>query len=440
MAHVRGPETAGRRPRVTRAEAPGAGHNPALYTHWCGALCARAHTLGSKLEGVAMDHLLNEITFISCRGREGTGKTALALNIAHILHKKFEAMVADRKLRDRDEYTRRHLAQMSVGYIVRLLDAENLRELAEQIRQCPRQNRIFIFDDLSHLGGLRPVKRMVSQIRHAENGDWKTVVIYNFHSSKAFDKYLRDTPFIFQTSMTIEEVEYVQDNFGGTKQTKQAVSSFKTLYSRLRRKGQVTMNMSPGSPRPQYVKYLYSRPFRLGLYYDSDRLSFFVWPDTEACGTEDCAVCPHHPDVERRKRGGSAGGSSSSGGGGYKLDVAKFCAWFEAAFGRKGGGRAMSRMAHEALRRSPPGEDCIVPTAVLRELSRGGALPDPAAVLNHWYGTDAFSRPPAARRIPREVLAAFEAEFGLTALRPKDQRYKGTVRRQAAGELEVLPQ
>ena len=114
---------------------------------------------------------------------------------------------------DTDEYENRHIKAAKRGYIVKLLTRDDLSRFAEVLKELPKQNRILVFDDLSFIkGDIGIVKQQITEVRHADGVDLKTVLFFNFHYSKAFDKYLRDTHFIIQTSGGTEEIKNLGDS------------------------------------------------------------------------------------------------------------------------------------------------------------------------------------------------------------------------------------
>ena len=58
-------------------------------TKWLGTVIARSHSMLQKVIQVAEHQNDNDLTTVSIRGREGTGKTTLAVTIAHLLHEHF---------------------------------------------------------------------------------------------------------------------------------------------------------------------------------------------------------------------------------------------------------------------------------------------------------------------------------------------------------------
>ena len=251
---------------------------------------ARSHSLNLKIQSIIDDQMSNEVTTISVRGKEGTGKTTLAKNIAHAIHTKAGKLKPDKSMYD--EYTLKHIRQMTKGYLILLLTADDLMHFREILESVPKnKNLILIFDDLSFQKQLKNIKSDLTKVRHLRNGDVKVVLIYNFHYSKSTDKYIRDTGYIFITSISAEEIENLKVLFGRTHRHSKLVNTFNSIYHKFRRNRHITLNLAPQKKTPVFVKYVYSNPFRIGLFFDSHAASFFVFPSSEAFGVDACTIC-----------------------------------------------------------------------------------------------------------------------------------------------------
>ena len=282
---------------------PKAKPDPAgTLTTWAGGTLARAHALGPRVRTIADHQARNEITSISIRGREGTGKTTLARVLAHMLH-----IELDKRAHDTAEcspHEKKHRAAMKRGYVVRVFGAEHLRELTKTMEALPAGiNRICIFDDSSFMGAsasriVQKIKHELTQIRHTAAGDVKCILIYNFHYSKALDPYLRDTNFIFQTSISGPEMGNVRELYeepaGHNMWT---LGQFQGASQSMQRRGQATLTLG-GARRPGHYKtartkitYRYSDPFRLATFFDGAHLWLTVYPAADADGADALGVC-----------------------------------------------------------------------------------------------------------------------------------------------------
>lgn len=272
-----------------------------VLTKWCGSVLARSHALLPKIRVVADHQSRNELTTISIRGREGTGKTTLAKVIAHALHTEMDSR-AKAKAADMPAYEARHLKAIQRGYIVRILKAEDLDTFTALIKSMPEQNRILVFDDASFMGHsssnyIRDIKKQITRVRHVSGQDYKVVLIYNFHYSRALDPYLRDTNFIAQTSISTQEARNMADMYGEEPGNMPLLDAFKKFSSRMQSKGQVTVDLGKRTGGRR-VTYKYSSPFRLGTWFDGSTLSLIVYPaaggprgEPDPLGVQDCGIC-----------------------------------------------------------------------------------------------------------------------------------------------------
>ena len=268
-------------------------------TTWLDTKIARSHSMLQKVKEIAKHHNANDLTTISLRGREGTGKTTLSLTIAHLLHEEFEKF-SRQTLSETDEYLNTHIKAAKRGYIVRLLTRNDLMRFEEILSELPKQHRILIFDDLSFIkGNIDLIKQQVSEVRHSDSDlDLKTVLFFNFHYSKGFDKFLRDTHFIIQTSGGNEEVKNIGEVLGGSKRGNRLALKFVNTYIKFNKEEKISMPMtSPGASPSRVITYLYSRPFRLALFYNGMTPKFMVYPSAgqkgspDPLGVKSCMIC-----------------------------------------------------------------------------------------------------------------------------------------------------
>ena len=276
-------------------------HNDAdgYITQWCGTVIARSHSMIQKVKEIAEHQNDNELTTVSIRGREGTGKTTLAITIAHLLHQHFDKF-GKKTLVEGDDYGNKHIRASQRGYVVKVLSRDDLMKFSEVLSELPKQNRILIFDDLSFIkGNIDNIKQQVSQVRHTEGGiDLKTVLFFNFHYSKGFDKFLRDTHFIIQTSGGTEEIKNIGEILGGGKRSNSLAAKFVNIYIKFNKQKKISIPMSrPGTVPSRVITYDYSRPFRLALFYDGMSPRFMVYPSAGQSGSSDplgvqkCQIC-----------------------------------------------------------------------------------------------------------------------------------------------------
>lgn len=284
-------------------------------TQWHGQTIAAGHSLLTKVNRLADSQEQDELTTLSIRGREGSGKTTIARVMAHYLHLELERRAAGTKKPD-GAWARESKEALRRGYIVRVLDDEALKNFSNTLAALPDANRILIFDDTSFMGSsasraVQKIKKEVTTVRHGASADYRTVLIYNFHYSKGLDPYLRDTQFFVQTGTTSGEMGALSDLYGTDRANEHVLQTYRNWDLIMKRKRQVTIGLSAAARDSRTkaagngVTYKYSNPFRLAMFYDQERLQIMVYPSMAKAGVDDCTIC---------NPGGAAGPDGPAGG------------------------------------------------------------------------------------------------------------------------------
>ena len=201
---------------------------------WLGSVMGKNHSMIQKVKQIAETHIMSDMTTVSVVGKEGVGKSTIAILIAHMLHQEFEKF-AKKELTQTDPYLDKQILSARKGYIVKVLTREDLMRFSEVLQELPNVNRILLFDDISFIKkNLSSVKQQVTEIRHSGGSvDLKHLIVYGFHYGKSFDKYLRDTHFTIQASGSFEEFKNLSDMMGGGKKGSRIASLFIQKYTEL---------------------------------------------------------------------------------------------------------------------------------------------------------------------------------------------------------------
>lgn len=282
------------------------GAEPVMLTTWCDTVLARSHAFLPKVGAVADHQSRNELTTISIRGREGTGKTTVARLLAHALHTELAERARSTKPCASD-YEKMHREALRRGYVVRFLRAEDLPHFEELIARMPQVNRILVFDDTSFMGSsvskeVLAIKAQVTKVRHIGGQDVKTVLIFNFHYSKGLDPYLRDTHFVVQTGITGPEKKNMAELYDVKPGNMYLINLYMKYTRELNKNGQTTVQLGNARARRNHtsraVTYKYSNPFRLATWFDGEQLSLMVYPGADMSGrgadplnVRNCAIC-----------------------------------------------------------------------------------------------------------------------------------------------------
>lgn len=271
--------------------------SPVIMTKWLGAVIPASYSMKKKIASIVNHQVVNQVTTISIRGREGKGKSTIARDICHLLH---QSLNDESKSKNTEsDYIKKSISELKKGYVVRFLDKHDLANFQEIIEQLPKQNRILVFDDLSFLGSatskyFMDIKSKVTTVRHIGTEDFKTVLIFNFHQTKSFDNYLRDTHFIIQAGVSAGEKKNLKELYGTTHNNIKILDTFYKLYSKFETNRKVTISLGKKSdPDPPLVTLSHSDPFRIAIFFeaDSDKLKIFCYPHEKLLGFDTCSIC-----------------------------------------------------------------------------------------------------------------------------------------------------
>lgn len=228
----------------------------------------RSHSIKAAVREV-INHV-NETGLVSIGilGKPGSGKTTLAKLLGHLIHE-----MADEP------------------YAVKLFDKEGLLHLRETIAGLEPINHVIIMDDLSFLQAqaskqqLDQIKQTATEIRHLPGGkDVKIILILNWHYSKALDKYMRGTEFLFVTNVSSSENENLQQIFG--KEYTRKINDFQKMCSQAIVKKKFSFKLG----RKGFFTYTFKKPFIPTLFYNSINLRYVVSPTREFVDPI-CSVC-----------------------------------------------------------------------------------------------------------------------------------------------------
>ena len=408
-----------------------------VLTKWCDTVIARSHAFYPKIRAIADHQERNELTSVSIRGREGTGKTTVAKLIAHALHEELE-----KKARATDEvsdYMRRHRQALKRGYLVRILTADDLKNFSAILEGLPDLNRILIFDDTSFLGAsssavVTKIKRDLTTVRHARSGDLKTVLILNFHYSKSLDPYLRDTHYIIQTSISPQEMKAVEELYGNDKASWKLLKAYQVFARNLAgARGQTTIGLGArGYDSGRTVTYRYSDPFRLATFWDGESLRLMVFPSageqgaSDPLGVQECGLC-------------GAGGPKAS-----KLKAADVLDWMGRQWSNPARVGAILRDAYvRRYGRDPWCRGNNQGLEMIHRLEANGLIRFDDLLTSYYTGKQGGDKvietleKTAGTRIPNTKREAFALAFKCDGLRPPGAAELDAVQAEAEAEAEA---
>ena len=389
---------------------------------WLGTQILRNHSFLAACKQVANHQRWNDVTTVGVQGREGSGKTTVSRLMAHVLHDELSKIAVEKNL-DADVK-----AKMAKGYTVHVLTDKDLLDFSDTLRSLPANNRIMIFDDVSFLSGvvakkkdIDAIKHDITTIRHIEGGvDVRTVLFFNFHYSRALDKYMRDTHFKVVTSMSPEELSVVERMLPG-KAHRAVARRFQSTYSTFSQGREISYTTANQNKARRYtVKYRYGDPFRIALFSDNDRLRVMVYPARNKLIPDGCGIC--------------------DGLGAKSVDLNEVYEFLLKENGRINliAALRLSAMARWGL---PVYRTKIkkAHTMIERLFANGVVKPQEFIVTSLRKASDTRAMGPRTYStqvaIPDEVRQHFADVFGLDGLKPADDRHRKTEKKHKVREL-----
>ena len=241
---------------------------------WNGVKIVRAQSFIEPVKAIARWSKEIDVTRVGIVGDMHSGKSTLAMAIAHVFHEEMA-----------DKY--------KLPFAIDLVGKEELLDFPSYSKRLdPNTNHTVIFDDASFLEGqadrkkMAAVKQAITTIRHlAEGKDVKILLMYNYHYSLGLDKYLRQTDFQFWTSAGSSE----DSNMERLLHDKRAMALIKT-FRRQRKAGINKGKWTSKYGREGWLTYAWRNPFIPVLFWDNDRMRPIVTPTREWLSPK-CPVC-----------------------------------------------------------------------------------------------------------------------------------------------------
>lgn len=241
-------------------------HRP-IITKWKGEPMIRVHSIRATIKEILQVAKALDVVKIGIIGDPSTGKTTLAMVLAHLLHEL--SMKLD-----------------SVPFAFRVFGEEEFLHLKETLAALEPTNYIIYFHDLSFLQdkkAIEEVKNAVTKIRHLK-ADVKIILIYDYHYLLGLDKYLRQANFRYMTSLGSSEDDNVI-KIVGTKYTAR-IKDFQEKFVEMTTRHKCTFRIAAN----KYFSYNYKSPFVPCLFYNGAKLRYVVFPTREWI-TPICSIC-----------------------------------------------------------------------------------------------------------------------------------------------------
>jgi hypothetical protein len=223
----------------------------------------RVHSIRATVKEILNVAKTLDLVKIGIVGEPATGKTELSKTLAHLCHTMSE-----------------------IPWAIKLFGEKEFLALEETLSYLEPANYILIFDDLSFLTdkkALDKVKRVITMIRHLRQ-DVKIILIYDYHYSLGFDKYLRQTNFKYFTSIGESETDNILKVVGTKYHAR--IKDFQEKFVEMTTKDKCTFDLS----KNRYFAYSYKNPFVPCLFFNGSRLRYVAFPLREWID-KICSLC-----------------------------------------------------------------------------------------------------------------------------------------------------
>ena len=242
--------------------------NVPITEDWKGVKMIRAHSIIATAKEVLGHNKFFQATRVGIVGNMGTGKSTLAMTLAHLIHK-----IAD------------------VPFVVRVFDEEALLNFRETISNLEPANYIIIIDDASFLSAqaskqkMDGIKQDITKIRHFPNQvDKRIIMIINWHYEYGLDKMIRSTDFRYCTSVGTSDTENLTKLVGS--RYLQMIMQFQQMCVKMAKEPyQFTFMLG----KMAFI-YNYRKPHIPVLFYNKHTLRFIVSP-TRQFVDPICSLC-----------------------------------------------------------------------------------------------------------------------------------------------------
>ncbi len=201
-------------------------------------------------------------------GMSGTGKSTWSRMLVHLLHQ-------------------------NRNFVIHWYSRDDIAKMDREIKSLEKGlNHIMIFDDASFAleklkkEDVNRIAQQLTYVRHDVKG--QVIVIMNIHYSKAISRFFRNVPFVFLTSITMEEVHTFQDVWP---HGRYKFRDFAWYYQQMMFNNEWIFEVDRWTGKK--IKYDTDKPFRLGLAMEGNGLHFFVYLKSS------CHICD--PDFNAKR-------------------------------------------------------------------------------------------------------------------------------------------
>ena len=255
-------------------------------TQWLNCTIARHNAFMPAVRDIARMASHKEIVSVSIVGSPGSGKTELARTMSCLLHTEMKK-------------------SYDHAFAVKECGEAELRDIEHTISNLTG-NVILILDDISFLKqrmsarDYAEVQSALTKIRHINSTrDVRIVLVYNYHYTRALDKYSRGTDFAFYTSISHTEIDNVMETVGSRNYAPLM------LFRRHKHAAMTKGFWSTKLGKAGVVSYQFHDPFDLALFWSGAAnipVHEVVFPLRERVARR-CSICANakgdaRPDID----------------------------------------------------------------------------------------------------------------------------------------------
>ncbi len=244
--------------------------NKPIVQKWHGEDMIRVHSVRASVKEILQVSQALDVVKVGIIGEPSTGKTTLALLLAHLIH------TMSKKIND-------------IPFALRQFGKEEFLNMSKTLESLSPTNYVLYFHDLSFLTAnaskkqIEQVKQIITEIRHLRK-DVKIILIYDYHYTLGLDKYLRQANFRFFTSIGSSEMDNMLKMVGA--RNSRLLSDFEKKFVQMTTKMKAKFRITEN----KYFIYNYKNPFVPCLFWNNAKLRYIVFPKREWL-EKVCSIC-----------------------------------------------------------------------------------------------------------------------------------------------------
>lgn len=243
------------------AKKSSSGRNRPKVIKWKGVSMVRDHSFIATVKEIITHAEEIDVTRIGILGEMHSGKSTMAMTIAHTFH-----------------------TYSKIPFVPKVFYKDDLRNFKTTLQNLKPANYFLIFDDVSFMKHVQAIEQQITEIRHFDEGDYKVVLLFNYHYEKALSPFLREFHFKYVTSIGSGNEKTLAETYG--KNNLGLVQQFKMQRKKAISRKAWFERIGPKEP----VKYDWRNPFIPALFWNEESIRKIVAP-TRYFIDKICSIC-----------------------------------------------------------------------------------------------------------------------------------------------------